>query len=219
MTGDLREYYARRAAEYERIYQRPQRQADLDRLKVRVRPLLRGRDVLEAACGTGYWTAFVAPEAASICGVDCNREVLAIARRKDYGACPVTFVQADVYDLALLARTFTGGLGGFWWSHVPLARLAGFLATFHARMASGARVAWFDNVYAPDRGPASSTPICRTDVDGNTYQQRQLADGSTYEVLKNFPSEADLRRVLAPFAADLAIVTLEYYWLAQYAAR
>ena len=45
---DLLGYYARRAAEYERIYARPERQADLSRLRRRLGELLAGRDVLEA---------------------------------------------------------------------------------------------------------------------------------------------------------------------------
>ena len=43
-----------------------------------------------------------------------------------------------------------------------------------------------------------------------------LADGSENRVLKNFPSEKDLRAALAPHAARFAYRALEYYWLLEY---
>ena len=49
----LLDYYARRAEEYEQIYQKPERQAKLALLKACLVKLLAGRDVLEVACGTG----------------------------------------------------------------------------------------------------------------------------------------------------------------------
>ena len=45
----------------------------------------------------------------------------------------------------------------------------------------------------------SSTPVTERDADGNGYQLRKLADGSTHRVLKNFPTEAELEAL----AADL----------------
>ena len=62
----------------------------------------------------------------------------------------------------------------------------------------------------------SSTPIHRTDAEGNTYQRRRLGDGSIHEVLKNFSTRADLETSLAPFARDLTLTELEYYWIAEY---
>ena len=58
---DLVSYYSRRAAEYERIYRRPERQTDLSTLRQMLSDELRGRDILEIACGTGYWTEWLAP--------------------------------------------------------------------------------------------------------------------------------------------------------------
>ncbi|HEY6168738.1 MAG TPA: class I SAM-dependent methyltransferase, partial [Verrucomicrobiae bacterium] len=57
--GQLAEYYARRAGEYERIYAKPERQADLAALRARLAEAFRGRRVLEIACGTGYWTEVI----------------------------------------------------------------------------------------------------------------------------------------------------------------
>ena len=59
----------------------------------------------------------------------------------------------------------------------------------------------------------SSTPISEIDAQGNTYQLRRLGDGSQVRVLKNFPTEAELRSHLPP---TLNLKMLEYYWLADY---
>jgi hypothetical protein len=61
----MREYYARRAATYERVYFKPERQADLRAMEAWLGTPFAGREVLEVACGTGWWTphgdnAFVA---------------------------------------------------------------------------------------------------------------------------------------------------------------
>jgi hypothetical protein len=53
-------YYERRAAEYDAIYDKPERQDDLEELKVRLRELFAGRTVLEIAAGTGCWTQHIA---------------------------------------------------------------------------------------------------------------------------------------------------------------
>ncbi|MEE9597818.1 MAG: hypothetical protein V3V96_13670, partial [Acidiferrobacterales bacterium] len=58
--------------------------------------------------------------------------------------------------------------------------------------------------------------VSRHDAEGNTYQKRRLADGSEHEVLKNFPTKAGLVEQLTPYARDIGIELLTYYWLATY---
>jgi demethylmenaquinone methyltransferase/2-methoxy-6-polyprenyl-1,4-benzoquinol methylase len=211
----LREYYARRAAEYERVYEKPERQVDLARLRAQLPPLFAGAAVLEIACGTGYWTPLVAAHAASVLAVDASDEVLEIARAKRYERGNVRFERADAYALPSWGERFSACFAGFWWSHVPLGRLDAFLAGLHARLARGALVVLLDNLYVE----GSSTPIARRDAEGNTYQVRRLADGSRHEVLKNFPAVADLEARLAGAAAELRWSEYGHYWLASYRVR
>jgi len=49
--ADITEYYARRAAEYERIYLKPERQGDLKNLQALLAGSFRGLNLLEIACG------------------------------------------------------------------------------------------------------------------------------------------------------------------------
>jgi SAM-dependent methyltransferase len=101
---ELAAYYARRAPEYERIYERPERRADLAALGERVRSLVAGTDVLEVACGTGYWTERFAAAARSVLATDVGAEVLEIARRKTYPPGRVSFAVADAFRLQDLPR-------------------------------------------------------------------------------------------------------------------
>ena len=206
--AELRRYYAARASEYERIYHKPERQADLRRLESRVPDLLAGRRVLEIACGTGYWTRFVSTRADAVVAIDASEQTLAIARAGAPASPPVDWRLADAYDLPDDLGSFDGVFAGFWWSHVPLGEQRRFLRSLARRLSPSARVVLLDNLYVE----GSSTPIALRDSEGNCYQRRRLDDGSEYMVLKNFPAERELRATIAPYARQLSYERLDYYW-------
>lgn len=205
----LASYYAQRAAEYERIYAKPERQADLAALRQRLRGLLAGRKVLELACGTGYWTEVIAPAAAQVTAIDVNEEVLRIARSKRYPENRVRFMHGDCYAPPDTGRSHDALFAGFWWSHVPLGRVDAFLAAATQSVAPGALVAFLDNRYVE----GSSTAVARRDADGNSYQLRRLDDGSTHEVLKNFPTESELIRRAARRGRSAHVDLYAHFWL------
>lgn len=211
MTG-LLDYYAARAPEYDRIYAKPERQADLRAVEGWVAGCFVGRRVLEVACGTGYWTPFIAAGAQAVLATDAAREPLEIAQRR--AAAPhVRFALADAYAPPRHDPPFDAAFAGFWLSHVPRSRLREFLHGLHAALAPGARVAMVDNGYVE----GSSTPLSESDAEGNTYQSRTLAaDGSTHRVLKNFWSDADLHAMLAGSARDVVVRRHTYFWTLEY---
>ena len=208
----LADYYAKRAPEYERIYQKPERQADLQSLRAMVALVFAGRCVLEFACGTGWWTEVLAGCARSVVATDINDEVLAIAKAKPMPSDFISFQRCDAFHLDEAQGEFDAAFAGFWWSHLKRNELGRFLRGLHARLWNGSRVVFIDNTYVED----SSTPISRCDAEENTYQQRKLRDGSTTEVLKNFPTDEEISAVLPDGAGDLVIERLTYYWLARY---
>lgn len=201
-----------RTPEYERVYDKPERQADLRRLEARLPEMVADRRVLEVACGTGYWTRFLATRAGHVLATDLNAETLAVARSKGLPRDRVELRQADAYALPAALGTFDAAVGCFWWSHVPAAERPRFFASLHRRLEPGARVVLLDNLYVP----GSSTPISRTGAAGDTYQLRTLASGETFEVLKNFPTERLLRAEAAGFAARAEFHRLDYYWVLIY---
>lgn len=212
MKTDMVGYYAKRAPEFEQIYTKPKRQADIRRLRDRFAAVFRDQRVLEVSCGTGYWTEAFAPMARSVLACDINPEVLAVARSKDWSGADANFVEADSYALPEFGREFSAGFSGFWWSHIPKKRLRSFLDGFHARLRRGALVTFVDNRYVE----GSSTPIFRTDEQGDSFQQRRLGDGSLHEVLKNFPSREELLASVAAFADDAEVTMLDYFWILSY---
>lgn len=214
MTNDalLVDYYAKRANEYERIYDKPERQNDLEVLRALCTKAFTGKDVLEIACGTGYWTQIISQTAKSVTATDINEEVLQIARSKNCGV-EVSFQKADAFDLNPSSQNnFNAGLAAAWWSHLRKSQIEGFLRHFHRLLPSGSTIAFLDNKFVP----GSNTPISRTDDEGNTYQLRKLEDGSEYEVLKNFPNEKEIRAVIGNSACEICWTELNYYWFLAY---
>jgi SAM-dependent methyltransferase len=206
------EYYQQRAPEYDEVYAKPERQADLAELKRLIPPLVAGRHVLEIAAGTGYWTRVLAPAAASVTATDLSPETLAVAATRDFGPARPRprLVTADAYRLDTVPGEFDLVFCGFWWSHVGRADVGRFLAGVAARAEPGARLVLADNRYVP----GSNHPITRTGPDGDTFQLRRLRDGREYEVLKNFPGREQLAADLRPWATGLRYRELDYYWLA-----
>jgi demethylmenaquinone methyltransferase/2-methoxy-6-polyprenyl-1,4-benzoquinol methylase len=215
METDLINYYGRRASEYERIYAKPERQADLGRLRAIVGSAFRDRDVLEISCGTGYWTEVIAPAARSVLACDLSPDVLEIARRKEWHTASVEFLRADSYALPEFGRRYAAAFAGFWWSHVPRRKIGGFLSQLHERLTGRAKVMFIDNRYVE----GSSTPIARVDEQGDSFQRRQLSDGSVHDVMKNFPSEDELLRVVAGLTANAEVILTDYYWILSYETK
>lgn len=221
----LTTYYARRAQQYERVYHKPERQADLGKLRRRVAEAFAGKQVLEVACGTGYWTELISHRAASVVALDINEEVLALARAKPVASGKVTFLRGDGFTLPEWQGDFNAALAGFWWSHVPKGRLRGFLDGLHRGLQPGATVMFFDNAYVEgsstplSRQDSDGNPVSYRDADGNTYQERVLDDGSTHQIVKNFPTQEELRAVVAGVAFEVRIEFLTYYWLLTYRYR
>jgi ubiquinone/menaquinone biosynthesis C-methylase UbiE len=208
----LQTYYARRAAEYERVYAKPERQADLRALEAWLPAQFANRHVLEIACGTGWWTPHGARDCASWLATDVNDETLALARGKPLPEGRVRFARADAYALHDIDGSFDAAFAGFWWSHVPLAGLSSWLEALHATLQPGARVVFIDNRFVE----GSSTAITRTDADGNTYQRRALDDGSVHEVLKNFPTREQAIAAIGPRAHDAQWHRWTHYWALSY---
>ena len=214
-TPHLEKYYSKRAAEYEQIYEKPERQRELAWLRGRVPEIYRGRTVLEVACGTGYWTQHIARTAKRVYAGDINETVLEIAREKPIPPGKVTFLKADAVTLEGIPPGCNAAFAGFWWSHVKKSGVEQFVANLAAKLEPGSVVGILDNSWAH----GSSTPISRTDAEGNTYQMRSLANGEKFEVLKNFPGREELAAAVRPVAREAHLEELIYYWLLVFTLR
>jgi demethylmenaquinone methyltransferase/2-methoxy-6-polyprenyl-1,4-benzoquinol methylase len=206
-------YYARRAAEYERVYQGPRWQDDLAWIRSRVLDFFAGRRVFEVACGTGYWTRLAAERARSVRATDVNDEALALARAKTYAA-PVSFERRDAYAPAEGGERFDAGLAALWLSHVDLARMDEFLRAFHSHLEPDAPVLMFDERGGEDRPTPTAS---RLDEAGNRYEMRRLVDGGRFEIVKNLFDRERLERLVGPHGTGLAYRELRFFWVLEYA--
>ena len=208
----MQSYYAARAEEYDAVYRKPERQADLRMIERWLPSTLRGRRILEIACGTGYWTQFLAPVAPSIVAIDSAEETLRIARARVLSA-NVSFAVGDAYAPSKEGGPFNAAFAGFWFSHVPFERQGEFLRTLDAALEPGAKVVFLDNLFVE----GSSSAISEQDEQGNTYQLRRLGDGTMHRVLKNFPSEGELHALVSSgLARSPHYTSWSYFWAFEY---
>lgn len=210
-SAEMQAYYAARAPQYDSVYRKPERQADIAFLIEHLPERLAGRELLEVACGTGFWTQHLARRAKHLHATDGTAEPLEFARlRPNTEACQ--FSLADAYALPAELGQFEAAFAGLWFSHVPVQARADFLRSLHARLRPGARVLWIDNAEIQ----CQEWPIVERDAQGNSYQERRLLDGSRHRVLKNFPSEAELDALLQGQAHSTRHLRLEHFWLFEY---
>lgn len=211
MNTDLIAYYKDRAKEYENIYLKPERQDEIKTATILFKSLFADKTVFEIACGTGFWTEKIAETAASVFATDINKSVIEVAEQKSFSKKNVTFDLADIFDLSIKSK-YQSLFGGFIWSHIKLHDLDKFIEAVNTSILPGSTVVFIDNNFVE----GSNHPITNTDIDGNTFQTRKLADGTTHLVLKNFPTESFLRKKFADIVTDLKFINLKYYWILTY---
>ncbi len=207
----MKDYYGARAREYDRIYLKPERQPDLRKLEAWLPTVFADHSVLEVACGTGYWTQFYATAARQVVALDAAPETLTIAQQR-VATDKVTWMQGDAYQLPVFTTQFTAAFAGFWWSHIPLDKIDGFLRELHRVLDPGSTIVFLDNRFVP----GSSTPLADADAMGNTYQIRHLDDGSTHRVLKNFPTREALIAAVSAYSQSSQYLEWDYFWALKY---
>jgi demethylmenaquinone methyltransferase/2-methoxy-6-polyprenyl-1,4-benzoquinol methylase len=179
------DYYRRRAAEYDVTAYGDVTiaRARIARLVSELRPT---GSVLEIACGTGLWTEALATAANTVTAIDAAPEVVEIARERVPSA-NVRFEVADVFSWDPGAR-FDVIFFSAWLSHVPTDSFGQFWQRLRGLLADDGRVLFIDE-HVDERGKEAY-------VDGQPeIVERQLNDGSTFRVVKNFvdPQQLEVR--------------------------
>jgi len=206
--GDLLAYYALRAAEYEQVYENedPQYQSELLEIGHELESAMQNRDVLEVACGTGWWTRVAARTASSIVATDVTVPVLEIAKQKQLDPRVVQFRTGDAYDVASITGSYNAAFANFWLSHIPRRRIQEFVAQLSCGVVPGSTLFFADNNYVPGLGGDLVDG-----ADDDTYKRRLLNDGSEHLVLKNYYAEGDLRALLRD-QEDVVVKSGKFFW-------
>jgi len=198
-TDDMSRYYRDRAPEYEQIYYRdiPDRRREIDEEINRLEQLVKGKKVLELACGTGYWTQVMSQSASEIMACDLSGEMLVVAREKDY-ACPIHFAAADLYDMPIEMGTYDIVALGFWFSHHPRQDFDRLFDILIKGLKPDGLIWMIDSE--------------RVDEHGNNYKKRFLDNGKEYIILKNYFSRSDLKAIFETRFTVKSLIYGHYYW-------
>jgi len=215
---DQLRYYRERAAEYEQFYTRQGRYdhgprtnqnflSDLAVLQQFVASQKGLGDVLEFACGTGYWTQELVKNASSLTAVDGAPEMLAIAKGRT-ASKQVEWVCADLFSFEP-ARKFDTIFFGFWLSHVPHARFDAFWRMVREAATPQTSVLFLDSRFEP-----TSTAKDHVLNDANADRvRRRLNDGREFEIVKIFHKPQELRERLERLGWNFEVHSTPQYFL------
>jgi demethylmenaquinone methyltransferase/2-methoxy-6-polyprenyl-1,4-benzoquinol methylase len=194
LLDSQRAYYRARAAEYDEWFLRQGRYdrgpelrerwlREVEQIAAALSPVVQGAEVLELACGTGWWTQRLAALSRSVVAVDASPEVIAL-NRKRVKAGNVEYQLDDVFDWAPKTR-FDVVFFSFWLSHVPPARFDAFWELVRRALKPDGRAFFIDSLLE-DRAFLEDRP---------TTVRRTLNDGREFDIVKVFyePAELELR--------------------------
>ena len=198
LIEEMNRYYEARAPwhdEYMDVRSLEEMTKRFSRILDFIRKYLDGQRVLEIACGTGNWTRLIAPLAASVTAVDNSISSLQIAKPKLAEFDNVRLVQANAYKLDCLNREFDVLFSADFWSHIPKKAIESFLNAASGKLSPGAYSIFLDMSWQTFFQSEKSD----LDEDVNRVSLRSLPNGSEFHVVKNFPTEDELREIIRPF--------------------
>ncbi len=142
LVNEAAEYYDSLAGGYHRRsgYYKENDSDGFREIKNLIADLFTGGDVLEIACGTGYWTAVIAGASGSVMATDLNRSMLTEAKQNLSSYSNISFTEADAYSLKNINGLFSGAVSVLWWCHMPKRNIPVFLNALHSKLKPGANV-------------------------------------------------------------------------------
>ena len=161
------------------------------------------RRALELACGTGWWTQWLARSAAVVTAIDAAPEMLALNRER-VAMSNVRYEKADLfswrpheqYDLVFFA---------FWLSHVPDDRFEAFWRLVEQSVAPAGRFFFIDELRnRPD--------LDHEDELGRGIVARRLKDGRTFRAVKVYHDPPKLQQRLAGIGWDAVVESCGSYF-------
>ncbi len=167
-------------------------------------------EVLELACGTGWWTEELARYADHITAVDASPEALEINREK-VGDERVSHILADLFTWRPEAR-YDVVFFSFWLSHVPPEKVFEFWGLVRDALRPGGRVFFIDSLH-PEKPAVNERP------PGDPTTVRQLNDGREFRIFKTFYRPEELSVWLEEHGWITSVRATENYLLYGSGAR
>lgn len=162
-------------------------------------------NALELACGTGWWTQWLAQHARHVTAVDAADEMLALNRER-VNASNIQYVLADVFSWRP-DQKFDLVFFAFWLLHVPNDRFAAFWQLVRDSLRPNGRVFFFDEL-----GTEQSRRLERR-VDADAVL-RELEDGRQFRAVKVFYQPAELEAKLRALGWNVEVraAGARFYW-------
>lgn len=210
------EFYKLQAAEYHHKYYRNESESD-ECIKAEAELLqstFRELNVLEIACGTGFWTEIVAETANSIVATDVNMSMISEAGKRLSHLSNVSLSVADAYCLHDVSEGFSGAFAVLFWCHIPRQRIEEFLTILHRKLLPGSPVVFICQLEDSD------VKTHKTDKYGNILALRRKY-GKNFTILKNTPKKNQLIADLKHLADDIRYCVFpgSSYWCISYKTK
>ena len=209
---DTIQYYRDRAIIYDESagYNNPDSEILRKPLIELFRKKLYNRNVIEIACGTGFWTEVIASSVQSVYAIDIDEGMLNIAKERCRTHKNVSFDKTDIFDFKQIQMTFNAAFHHFWFSHIPKSEIDNFLNIQHGLLSSDSVVIMADNLFHETYDDFVE--------DGNRFELRNLPNGREYKVLKNLYSVDELHDILHKYSSNVQIELTEdsKMWIAIY---
>lgn len=148
-------------------------------------------DVIDLACGTGFWLTAYGARCESVTLVDQSAKVLARCRRRadELGlAGKARLVRGDLFDVPLPDRAYDACLLGFLVSHLTDPQIETLFARLRRLLRPRAELALIDSAWSDARRPYRQR-------DG--FEPRPLPDGRTFTIRKKYFDRVELESLLA----------------------
>lgn len=207
---DLKRYYSNRAKEYDETagYEDPVAEKIRKEIKLRHQKYFKEHDILEIACGTGFWTEVIAETANSVLAIDISKKMISIAKKRLTKYKDVGFKIVDAYLLDDIKGNFSAAYAHWWWSHIPKSKIRNFLLNLHKKLISRAFVLFADHL--PHYLEKEIRVIYNR--DGDRLEERILKNRKKYLVIKNFPTKKEIYSYLSGLAKNINFQEYEGYW-------
>lgn len=217
------EYYKARATEYDEWFLRLGRYdhgpelrelwfSEVKEVKEKLKKFKPTGDVLELACGTGWWTQQLAQYADQVTAVDASDEVLAINRKKN-GKDKVTYLEADIFNWSPKTQ-YDVVFFSFWLSHIPPQLFEQFWHLVHRALKPNGRVFFIDSLKS--EGPEKTYTI---NNPADSISLRKLNDGRTFRVIKVFYQPEKLVQQLKQRGWEITVEQTKNYFLCGFGDR
>jgi demethylmenaquinone methyltransferase/2-methoxy-6-polyprenyl-1,4-benzoquinol methylase len=214
-------YYRARAREYDRMLRR-ERRYDLDSLdpnssdgdtrelaivESKLFELAPFGDVLELACGPGWWTKRLSRRANSVTALDASPEMLELGRMRARSK-RIRRIQTDIFAWRP-DRTYDLVFFGFWLSHVPEDRFDSFWELVRRAVEPAGRVFFVDEMRWD-----GVEGYERALEEGRGAVARNLEDGRGFRLVKVYHQPRELSERLRSLGWDAEVVAAgdRIYW-------